>query len=235
MGATYEGIISYLRELNFVSIVLRLTLATICAGVIGIERGRKRRPAGFRTHILVCMGAALVMITNQYMVDVLGMDTDPSRMGAQVISGIGFLGAGTIIVVGRNQVKGLTTAAGLWACACMGLAIGIGFYEGAIIGCIFLFGVMTGLHNMDNYVQANSKVMEIYVELEDMSTLTSFLRYLKDKGAKVSNVEVQKIKKGEYQQVGSIMTVRLQEKYNHQEELLELNKIEGVHSIEEIA
>lgn len=235
MRETYIEVISYLRELNLISIVVRLSLAALCAGVIGIERGQKRRPAGFRTHILVCMGAALVMITNQYMADVLGMDTDPSRMGAQVISGIGFLGAGTIIVVGRNQVKGLTTAAGLWACACMGLAIGIGFYEGAIISCAFVFGVMTGLHNMDNYVQANSKVMEIYVEFEDLSALTTFLKHLKDKGAKVSNMEVQKIKRDGYQQVGSIMTVRLQEKYNHAEQLLEFNKIEGVHSIEEIA
>lgn len=228
-------VISYLRELNLISIVVRLSLAAICAGVIGIERGQKRRPAGFRTHILVCMGATLVMVTNQYMADVLGMDTDPSRMGAQVISGIGFLGAGTIIVVGRNQVKGLTTAAGLWACACMGLAIGIGFYEGAIISCLFVFGVMTGLHNMDNYVQANSKVMEIYVEFEDLSGLTNFLKYLKEKGAKVSNMDVQKIKRDGYQQVGSIMTVRLQEKHNHAEQLLEFNKIEGVHSIEEIS
>lgn len=235
MDKTYMEAINYLRELNLISIVVRLSLAAICAGVIGIERGQKRRPAGFRTHILVCMGATLVMITNQYMADVLGMDTDPSRMGAQVISGIGFLGAGTIIVVGRNQVKGLTTAAGLWACACMGLAIGIGFYEGAIISCLFVFGVMTGLHNMDNYVQANSKVMEIYVEFEDLSGLTTFLKYLKDKGAKVSNMEVQKIKRDGYQQVGSIMTVRLQEKYNHAEQLLEFNNIEGVHSIEEIS
>ena len=129
---------SYLREINTVSIILRLTLATICGGVLGAERGRKRRPAGLRTHILVCIGAAMVMITSQYMTDILRISTDASRMGAQVISGIGFLGAGTIMVVGKNEVKGLTTAAGLWACACMGLAIGIGFYEGAIISCIFL-------------------------------------------------------------------------------------------------
>ncbi len=88
MEETYMEVISYLRELNLISIVVRLSLAAVCAGVIGIERGQKRRPAGFRTHILVCMGATLVMITNQYMADVLGMDTDPSRMGAQVISGI---------------------------------------------------------------------------------------------------------------------------------------------------
>lgn len=227
-------VMTYLRELNTASIILRLFLAALFAGIIGIERGQKRRPAGFRTHMLVCMGATLVMITNQYMVQVLGMDTDPSRLGAQVISGIGFLGAGTIIVVGRNQVKGLTTAAGLWACACMGLAIGIGFYEGAIISCVFLFAVMTGLHNVDTYLQLNSKIIEVYVELETMSSLTNLLDYLKQNGTKVSNLEIQRIKKGDYQEVGCIMTLKLPEKHNHEEYLVSINKIDGIRCIEEI-
>ena len=167
MENTINNITNYLREVNTLSIILRLTLATICGGILGAERGRKKRPAGFRTHILVCIGSAMVMITSQYMTDVLNISTDASRMGAQVISGIGFLGAGTIIVVGRNQVKGLTTAAGLWSCACMGLAIGIGFYEGAIISCIFLIGVVTVLHKADLYSRTHSKILDIYVEVQD--------------------------------------------------------------------
>ena len=115
-----------LKELNSISVTVRLMLSLVCGGILGVERGRKKRPAGFRTYMLVCMGAALVMITNQYIVEVYG-GSDPARMGAQVISGIGFLGAGTIIVTGRNRVKGLTTAAGLWAAACVGLSLGIGF------------------------------------------------------------------------------------------------------------
>lgn len=224
----------YLHEVNLLSITVRLLLATICGGIIGIERGTKKRPAGFRTHILVCMGAAVIMITNQYMSDVLGMDTDPSRMGAQVISGIGFLGAGTIIVVGRNQVKGLTTAAGLWVCACMGLAIGIGFYEGAVIGCVFLFGAMTGLHGLDNYVQSNSRVMEIYVELQDIEALTNLLKKLKDEGIKTSNLEIQRVKKEGTQQVGAIITLKLVEKNRHQYQLLEINRMDGVCFAEEL-
>lgn len=110
MENTINELTNYLREVNTASIILRLTLATICAGIIGLERGRKKRPAGLRTHILVCIGATLIMITGQYMRDILHIQDDVSRMGAQVISGIGFLGAGTIIVVGRNEVKGLTTA-----------------------------------------------------------------------------------------------------------------------------
>ena len=133
----FSEVMNYLREPNLASSMFRLTLATICGGLIGIERIRKRRPAGFRTHTLVCIGAALTMIISQYLWS-RGQTTDLSRLGAQVINGIGFLGAGTIIVTGRQQVKGLTTAAGLWASACMGLAIGAGFYFGAVVGCILI-------------------------------------------------------------------------------------------------
>ena len=120
--------------------VLRLALAMLLGGCIGLERERKRRPAGFRTYMLVCLGAALTVLLSLYeytlitgpwsaLAAELGMKTDVSRFGAQVINGIGFLGAGTILVTGRQQVKGLTTAAGLWASACTGLAVGAGFYE----------------------------------------------------------------------------------------------------------
>ena len=121
--------IQYLRELHFASVVVRLALAMLLGGCIGLERGRKRRPAGFRTYMLVCLGAALTVLLSLYEFTMvtgpwsdicaeIGIKTDVSRFGAQVINGIGFLGAGTILVTGRQQVKGLTTAAGLWASAC---------------------------------------------------------------------------------------------------------------------
>ena len=129
--------IAYLREFHFASVVLRLALAMLLGGCIGLERGRKRRPAGFRTYMLVCLGAALTVLLSLYEFTMvtgpwsdicaeIGIKTDVSRFGAQVINGIGFLGAGTILVTGRQQVKGLTTAAGLWASACTGLAVGAG-------------------------------------------------------------------------------------------------------------
>lgn len=121
-----------LHEPNIVTIVIRVLLALIIGGIIGLERESKKQAAGFRTYMLVCLGATLVMMTNQYICNVFEAG-DPSRLGAQVISGIGFLGAGTIIVTRKSQVRGLTTAAGLWSAACIGLAIGIGFYEGAIV------------------------------------------------------------------------------------------------------
>ena len=105
-----------LQGINYFSITVRILLSVIIGGALGFEREQKRHPAGFRTYILVCLGAALVMMTNQYVFETFHTG-DVSRLGAQVISGIGFLGAGTIIITGRNQVRGLTTAAGLWASA----------------------------------------------------------------------------------------------------------------------
>ena len=118
-------------DLSIFSITFRLLTATLAGGIIGLERGANRHPAGFRTHILVCLGATLAMLTNQYIIEILGIPSDPARLGAQVITGVGFLGVGTIFVTGRSKIKGLTTAAGLWASASLGLAIGIGFYSGA--------------------------------------------------------------------------------------------------------
>ena len=108
-------------------------LAVLCGGIIGIERAYKRRPAGFRTHILICIGAAITTLTSQYLYLNLHYFTDMARLGAQVVAGIGFIGAGTIIVTRQQRVKGLTTAAGLWTSAIIGLAFGGGFYEGGIL------------------------------------------------------------------------------------------------------
>ena len=234
MENTINYISNYLREVNTVSIILRLALATICGGILGAERGRKNRPAGFRTHILVCIGATMVMITSQYMTDILKIATDASRMGAQVISGIGFLGAGTIIVVGKNEVKGLTTAAGLWSCACMGLAIGIGFYEGAIISCVFLIGVLTLLHKLDLHSRTHSKILDIYAELKDITGVTNFMETIKSDGTKISNIEIKKSNENDRHIIGLTMTLTLASKIDHSEYILKLHTIENVCSVEEI-
>ena len=130
-----------LRELTYFAVGLRLLSALVMGGILGLERGMKNRPAGLRTYMLVCVGSCLIMMTNQYIFQATGTG-DPTRMSAQVISGIGFLGAGTIIVTGKQQVKGLTTAAGLWASACVGLAIGAGFYECVILAFVLVFLVV---------------------------------------------------------------------------------------------
>ena len=214
--------------------LLRIIVASICGCAIGFERKNRHKEAGMKTHAIVALGSALIMVVSKYgFSDVAPPDT--SRIAAQVVSGIGFLGAGTIIVDRRNQVKGLTTAAGLWACACMGLAIGIGFYEGAIISCIFLFGVMTGLHKMDLYVQNKTKVINIYAEFNTISNVTSFIKNLRSRGVRISDLEVQKTDKIDKSNVGVVMTLRLLDKVNHAECILSLHNEDGVLFIEEIA
>lgn len=121
------------------SILLRLVFSVLAGALIGIDRAMKRRGAGIKTHVLVCLGSALVMLTAQFIRLNYEGSMDVTRLGAQVISGVGFLGVGTIIVTGHNQVRGLTTAAGLWGCACIGLAIGIGFVDGAFIAVFLQF------------------------------------------------------------------------------------------------
>ena len=125
-----------MENLTITEILIRMILGMLFSGILGYEREQKGRPAGFRTYIVVCMGAEIAMMTGIYLKIYMG-DPDSSRIAAQVISGISFLGAGTILVTKQNQVKGLTTAAGLWAGACLGLALGAGFYSGAIVGFFF--------------------------------------------------------------------------------------------------
>jgi len=146
----------------------RLLLACVLGGIIGYERENARRPAGFRTHILVCVGSALVMVTSEYIFkQYKGLaNIDPTRMGAQVISGIGFLGAGTIIREGLS-VKGLTTAASLWAVSCVGLAVGIGFYEGAIAATVLIYITLIVLKTIEDKFSKHAKQNVFFIEADN--------------------------------------------------------------------
>ncbi len=213
---------------------LRLVLALVCGGILGMERGRKKRPAGFRTYMLVCLGAALVMMTNEYISVTYGT-SDVARMGAQVISGIGFLGAGTIIVTGHNRVRGLTTAAGLWAAACIGLAIGIGYYSGAIIGCVMIFVAMAALHNLDERVMADTKVMNLYIEFEKLAYVGQFIEFLKERDIKVSDMEISRSNALNEAGTAALMTIKLPKKQSHAAILGTLNCADGVNYMEEVS
>lgn len=180
-----------LRELTLLSVGLRILAAVILGGIIGLERGLRNRPAGLRTNMLVCIGACMVMITNQYIHQIYGTG-DPVRMGAQVVSGIGFLGAGTIIVTAHNRIKGLTTAASLWAAACVGLAIGIGFYEVAVIGCGAIFLVLTLLHVWDERMHRSTRSIEVYIELEPDVSLGEFLSRAREAGIIFSALQTER-------------------------------------------
>lgn len=182
--------ITVIREVTYFAVALRILVAAILGGFMGLERGLKNRAAGLRTYMLVCIGACLIMLTNQFIFQAYGQG-DPVRMGAQVISGIGFLGAGTIIVTRRTQVKGLTTAAGLWTAAGVGLALGIGFYEGAITGAFTVLVVMTLMQYMDNKMRNKTKSFEIYVELAGKTTLGDLLRQIREMEIEIRDVQKQ--------------------------------------------
>ena len=215
-----------LREVTYLAVLLRIFAAVIIGGVLGLERGMKNRPAGLRTYMLVCVGACVIMLTNQYIFQVFGSG-DPVRMAAQVVSGIGFLGAGTIIVTRRNQIKGLTTAAGLWSAAGVGLALGVGFYEAAIVGSFAVFFVMTLLQKMDNKLHRRSRQLEAYIELSSIS-LGDFLRTMRESGIEISDVQRES---GEEESDGVrayVATLRGKKRQNHQELMEKVLEIPGV-------
>ena len=221
-----------LREVTYLAVALRIFAAVIIGGVLGLERGMKNRPAGLRTYMLVCVGACVIMLTNQYIFQVFGSG-DPVRMAAQVVSGIGFLGAGTIIVTRRNQIKGLTTAAGLWSAAGVGLALGVGFYEAAIVGSFAVFFVMTLLQKMDNKLHRRSRQLEAYIELSSIS-LGDFLRTMRESGIEISDVQRES---GEEESDGVrayVATLRGKKRQNHQELMEKVLEIPGVIFVEEL-
>ncbi|WP_294134469.1 MgtC/SapB family protein [uncultured Clostridium sp.] len=184
-------------------------MAIIFGGIIGYGRERERRPAGLRTHILVSIGSALAMITNIYIYEVYNSSSDPTRLGAQVISGIGFLGAGTIIVTGKNKVRGLTTAAGLWACACMGLAIGAGFYSGAIIGCLFIASVTAVLSKLDKRINRNSRNITIYILVNSTKAASKLLKDIQSTNVKISDIEISNNNVSSNDLIGILLGLRI--------------------------
>jgi putative Mg2+ transporter-C (MgtC) family protein len=168
-----------MRSFGLVTVAIRLVLAVLFGGIIGLERGRQRRAAGLRTHILVCLGAALVTTVGFYSTQVLGnVNADPMRVAAQVISGIGFLGVGTILVKGRFQITGLTTAAGLWVTAAIGIALGAGFYEGAIIAFIVTVISIVLLHRIERIINDKHSSFGVYTEISSDKEVRKCIDFL---------------------------------------------------------
>ena len=190
----------YLRELNFWSMLLRMILAVLAGGLLGLDRERKGHPAGLRTYMIVCLGSAMTMLLSQYLYMMLetrwlavstavGVKTDVSRFGAQVINGIGFLGAGTILVTQQQQVKGLTTAASLWASACMGIAIGAGFYECFLSAFVLILLSLGVFPKLESFFKTNSRNMQLFVQLDDTSSISILISKLKEIGISLDYVD----------------------------------------------
>lgn len=221
-----------LREITYLSIALRIVIAVLCGGALGLERGMKNRPAGMRTYMLVCVGACLIMLTNQYLFQVTQAG-DPMRLGAQVVSGIGFLGAGTIVVTRHNRIKGLTTAAGLWSAAGVGLALGVGFYEAALIAGLAIFVVMTLLQRWDDNLHSKTRAVEIYVELAEGTTLGAFIQGVRALELDISNVQIERSGAAE-NGCELIATLKAKKRGRHDDLMDQLRQIEGVRYLEEL-
>jgi putative Mg2+ transporter-C (MgtC) family protein len=223
----------WFMEINLFSIAFRMVLSVIIGGLIGLERGKKNRPAGFRTYMLVCFGAAVVMMTNQYVFQKYAV-SDPTRLGAQVISGIGFLGAGSIMVTGHNQIKGITTAAGLWAAACIGLAIGIGFYAAAILGGIAIYVIMSLMGRIDTQIREKSKIVVVYLEFSKKHPFSEFLSYAHENHLDVSDIQMTKNKFLKDNSLCATMVVQTLAGHSRTEILSLIKGAEGVQFLEEI-
>lgn len=239
-----EGLDS-LRGLTALSLLLRLLLAMLFGGLIGLERGRKHRAAGFRTYMLVCLGAALTSLMSQYLHVMMNTvwlgfaassarQIDMSRFGEKVFSGIGFLAAGTIIVTGRQEVKGLTTAAGLWASACMGIAIGAGFYECVVISFALMFFCIHFLPAVETYLIENARNMNIYIELRSLESIGGLLSQVKALGVQVYDVEIDRGDGNTHRYPSAVLSIRLRHRQQHPQIMAALSEVRGVTMIDEI-
>ena len=228
------SIFDSLRDISILSVGIRLLLTFLCGALIGLEREFKRRPAGFRTHILICVGAAMTTMTGQYLFLSQGLFTDMARLGAQVIAGIGFIGAGTIIVTRRNQIKGLTTAAGLWTCAIVGLAIGAGFYEGGLIATALVLLSELVISNLEYTFMRRHPEINVYREFRSRSVLETVFDGLKKDNVKVRNLEITRTKEKDVMNSSAIFTLRFQKAVPAEEVLASIRAVDGVYRAEEL-
>ena len=222
-----------LRNLTVGSVLLRMLCALLCGGVIGIEREYKRRPAGFRTHILICIGAAMTTMISQYLLLCLGCYTDPARLGAQVIAGIGFIGAGTIIVTKQQRVKGLTTAAGLWVSAIVGLALGAGFFEGGLLVTALLLVTELLLVRLEYRLLRAARERIYYIEYSGKECLEQILSVFRECHTQVLNIEITK-EQEQNRNSGAIFSIRTGRQHHDMDMEASLNAIQGLLLVEEL-
>ncbi len=219
-------------EWSIANVAIRMVVALILGCIVGLDRSVKRRGAGTKTHTVVCMGAALVALTAQYMEEMFPGHSDMARMSAQVISGVGFLGVGTIFV-SDHKIRGLTTAASLWTCACIGLAAGIGFIEGAVFVTALLLIALHLLPAIERRILANSKYYTLYIEMENNKAVPGLIEQMKKEGFMIDTFDVVKTK-GKDRSVSVLTTIKIDKKEQRKNYMEILQSIEGVVAVENL-
>lgn len=222
-----------MREITYLSIIIRVVSAFLLGGVLGLEREVKKHAAGLRTHMLVCVGSCMIMVTNQYIYQAFGVG-DPVRMGAQVVSGIGFLGAGTIMVTKWNKITGLTTAAGLWASAAVGLAVGIGLYELAVVGAVLIVTILTLVHMMDKHIRGRSRGMTLYAEVDHKISIGVLSKHIRGLGVEIESIQIDRDYSTDGNLRALVITILLPKKTNRKDMFHKLHEIDGVMYLEEV-
>lgn len=221
--------LSYLEEFNEVSVAVRLILAAVMGSAIGIERGAAKQVAGMRTFALVCMGSALAQIVDIHCILEYGTG-DPVRLAQGVISGIGFLGVGTIVVTGKSHVKGLTTAATLWTTAVLGISIGAGYIYSSVITFLLVMLAITFLGGISRHQDKYNRDLELQIELQDTNGINHLMDYMKEQGFKICSMD----KKVGEEYVDIQIRLNLGKKRNHDDIISEISRMEEVRYIEEI-
>ncbi len=219
----------WLAEVNYTTVLLRLVIAAICGALVGIEREVHGRAAGLRTHMMVSLGAALTTLIGVFNVEILGITwADPMRVGAQVISGIGFLGAGTILLKKENsQITGLTTAAGLWVTAVIGLASGAGFYEGAFVTAVFATVIFTLVSKLEHIMINKRQRLFVYLELDGVGAVNQTIEALTEMVGAVE-IQVTPARSGTAGNVGLEALIRLPKKVSITKKLHKLESLDHV-------
>lgn len=226
-------IMAYIEEFNIVSVIVRLMLSTFAGAIIGLERRLHGKSAGVKTFSLVCLGSSLVMVTNEFLMDSYPSG-DVARLGAQVISGVGFLGVGTIIITGRNYVKGLTTAASLWTTACLGIAFGSGYIAAGLIALLFVFLIMTVLSGIGRRADAYTPYIHLYLEIGREAGIEVLYDYVQENNFRISSIDKQQKLAINDKDLSLLVEIDLHKRLNHAEIVEALSKLEAVHYIEEI-
>lgn len=217
-----------LYTINELSVIIRLLLAFTCGLLLGLSPEYKRKPAGMRTHILVCLGAATASMTGFFAYTTLDLNIDPLRIAAQVISGIGFLGVGTIMITGRSQVQGLTTAAGLWVSAAVGISIGSGFYLGGILCTVLSLIAITVLQKVEKVAIGKGRHIDIYLEIINPNHVNQLVRTLKDPIYCISNTQIKPARSGISNHLGIEASLIVDSKVNVQDILDKIAALDEV-------
>lgn len=219
-----------LYEFNEITALIRLLLALLASGILGMERTRKLRPAGMRTYMLVCIGACSTMLAGIYLYEMFGPGFDPARMAAQVISGIGFIGAGTIMVAPHQKVRGLTTAAGLWAVACLGINIGVGNYVIALGVFISMLITMLVADKLEVVFFRHLRRIHVTILMQSLEVVPLIRENMNTLDITLSNLEfAQAI---ENKGVSMTCFLRLKHRTHHKTAIELLEKVPGVLYVE---